>query len=83
MEFKLIVGGQCANGAVVKALFMDEIEGVVLADFGGQYVTWRFPTENQRITEGGHYFRFDSDSQESIDEAWRSAYANFIYRINN
>jgi len=37
--FKLEVGGKCANGAVVLSLWCDDVDGVVLAHYHGEYVT--------------------------------------------
>ena len=68
MTFKLEVGGHCANGAKVIALFCNESEGVVLATWKEEFITWGFNANQQDSTANGNYFMYNSDS-------WRDALA--------
>jgi hypothetical protein len=73
--FKLEVGGNCANGARVVALYCGLYEGVVLADYHGEYVTWIFNTDSQDVTNHGHYFR------DTYEDAWDEAREDFLQRV--
>ena len=75
MSFKLEVGSNCANGARVVALYCGMFEGVVLAEYHGEYVTWVFNTSSQDVTNHGNYFR---DTQE---DAWDQAREDFLQRV--
>lgn len=74
--FKLEVGGNCANGARVVCLFFGRFEGVVLAEYHGEYVTWVFNNEIQDCTAHGNYFRDNSE------EAYEEATKDFIERVS-
>jgi hypothetical protein len=73
--FKLEVGGNCANGARVVALFVGEQDGVVLAEYHNEYVTWLFNPDMQEGTAHGNYFHANTDL--ALDEAK----ADFIERV--
>ena len=73
--FKLEVGSNCANGARVVALYMGLYEGVVLAEYHGEYVTWVFNTDSQDVTNHGDYFRTNDE------DAWDAARENFLQRV--
>ena len=73
--FKLEVGGTCANGARVVALYMGLYEGVVLADYHDEYVPWVFNTNSQDVTNHGDYFRTNDE------DAWDAARENFLQRV--
>ena len=77
-DFKLVVGEHCANGAKVIALFMNESEGIVLATWKSEFITWEFSTNQQDSTVHGNYFMYDSDNW---GDAFYRAYANMIDRI--
>ena len=77
-DFKIEVGKHCANGAQVLAVYMDEAEGVVLATWANEFITWVFPTDNQRATAHGNYFMYDKNEKE----AFQRARADFIRRAN-
>ena len=80
--FQLEVGGNCANGAEVMAVYKDSLEGVVLAKWHDtEYVTWTFLTENQSSTAHGNYYRFNKDDSTSEEVAWDEANKNFLERI--
>jgi len=74
-NFKLEVGGKCANGARVVALYCGLYEGVVLADYHDEYVTWIFNTNSQDVTNHGHYFR------DTYENAWDEAREDFLQRV--
>lgn len=78
--FQLEVDGHCANGAKVIAVYKDLKEGVVLARWNWQYVTWLFPTADQSSTAHGNYYRYQEE-HESEENAFRDAYENFLERI--
>jgi hypothetical protein len=80
-SFRLRVGDFCANGAQVLAVMMDEIEGVVLATWKQEFITWVFPTNNQRSTAHGNYFMFDLDRDGDEREAYQRARADFLDRV--
>lgn len=73
--FKLEVGSQCKNGARVVALFVGEQDGVVLAEYHNEYVTWLFEINMQDTTVHGNYFGSNTDL--ALDEAK----ADFIERV--
>ena len=77
--FKLEVGSDCANGARVVALYMGLYEGVVLADYHGEYVTWVFNTNSQDVTNHGDYFR--TNDKVELEDAWDAARENFLQRV--
>lgn len=59
------------NGAIViAASWESENTGIVLADFGGEYVTWFF---NNDGCHWGRYFQqdFEGARQDFISRAWR------------
>lgn len=78
--FQLEVDGHCANGAKVIAVYKELKEGVVLARWNWEYVTWVFPTNNQASTSHGNYYRYEYEP-ESEEEAFKQAYENFLERI--
>ena len=78
--FQLEVNGLCRNGAKVIAVYKQLHEGVVLARWNWQYVTWEFRTEDQSSTAHGHYYRY-GESAESEEEAFKEAWADFLVRI--
>ena len=73
--FKLEVGSNCANGARVVALFVGEQDGVVLAEYHNEYVTWLFNPDIQEGTAHGNYFQ--ANTELALDEAK----ADFIERV--
>ena len=77
-DFKLVVGEHCANGAKVISLFMNESEGIVLATWKSEFITWEFSTNQQDSTAHGNYFMYDSDT---VGDAFYKAYADMINRI--
>ena len=77
-DFKLVVGEHCANGAKVIALFMNESEGIVLATWKSEFITWEFPASQQDSTAHGNYFMYDSDNW---GDAFYKAYSDMIDRI--
>ena len=77
-DFKLEVGKHCANGAKVIALFQDEHEGVVLATWKSEFITWEFQANQQDSTAHGNYFMYNSDT---VGDAFYKAYADMIDRI--
>jgi hypothetical protein len=79
--FQLRVGDFCANGAEVLAVMMDEIEGVVLATWKQEFITWVFPTNNQRGTAHGNYFMFNLDKEGDEREAYKRAREDFLERV--
>jgi hypothetical protein len=82
-DFKIEVGGRCANGAQVLAVYMDEAEGVVLATWSQEFITWVFPTNDQRATAHGNYFMFNKnyvDEEGNEKETFQRARADFIRR---
>jgi hypothetical protein len=79
-DFKIEVGKHCANGAQVLAVYMDEAEGVVLATWASEFITWVFPTNDQRGTAHGNYFMFNKNEEGSDKEAFQKARADFIRR---
>ena len=81
-DFKIEVGGHCANGAQVLALYMDEAEGVVLAGWKSEFITWVFPTNNQRGTAHGNYFMYREGDEDDENEAFQRARQDFIQRAN-
>jgi len=78
--FQLEVGGLCNNGATVIAVYKEISEGVVLARWDWQYVTWVFRTDNQASTSHGNYYRY-KEEPETEEVAFKEAYANFLERI--
>ena len=78
--FKLEVNGLCNNGATVIAVYKEQTEGIVLARWNWQYVTWMFPLADQTSTAHGNYYRYKEDA-ESEENAFRDAYDNFLERI--
>ena len=78
--FQLEVNGLCNNGATVIAVYKELTEGVVLARWNWQYVTWLFPTADQSSTAHGNYYRYEYEP-ESEEEAFKQAYDNFLERI--
>jgi hypothetical protein len=78
--FQLEVGGLCNNGATVVAVYKEQTEGVVLARWNWQYVTWLFRTDEQTGTAHGNYYRFEEEP-ESEENAFKDAYENFLERI--
>jgi hypothetical protein len=81
-DFKIEVGKHCANGAQVLAVYMDEAEGVVLATWSNEFITWVFPTNDQRATAHGNYFMYNTNEEGSEQEAFQRARADFIRRAN-
>lgn len=79
--FRLRVGDFCANGAEVLAVFMDEIEGVVLATWKQEFITWVFPTNDQRSTAHGNYHMFNLDKEGDEREAYKRAREDFLERV--
>jgi len=79
--FQIRVGDFCANGAQVLAVMMDGQEGVVLATWKQEFITWVFPTNNQRGTAHGNYFMFDLDRDGDEREAYQRARADFLDRV--
>ena len=79
--FELRVGDFCANGAQVLALYMDEAEGVVLATWKSEFITWVFPTNNQRSTAHGNYFMHNDGDRADERDAFQRARADFIRRV--
>jgi hypothetical protein len=79
-ENKIEVGGRCANGAQVLAVYMDEAEGVVLATWRQEFITWVFPTNDQRATAHGNYFMFNKNEEGDEQKAFQRARADFIRR---
>ena len=79
-QFQLEVNGLCNNGARVIAVYKELHEGVVLARWNWQYVTWSFATKDQASTTAGHYYRYD-ESEASEQEAFKEAYTDFLDRI--
>jgi hypothetical protein len=61
-SFQLEVNGLCNNGATVIAVYKELTEGVVLARWNWEYVTWVFPTDNQSSTSHGNYY----DTEKSL-----------------
>lgn len=81
-DFNLEVGGLCANGAEVLAVCKDTTsgEGVVLADWGSEFVTWGFHLSAQESTAHGNYFRHDGLTHRVA--AYADARADFVARVN-
>ena len=73
--FQLEVGSTCKNGARVVALFVGEQDGVVLAEYHNEYVTWLFERNMQDVTVHGNYFQ--ANTALALDEAK----ADFIERV--
>ena len=73
--FQLEVGSTCKNGARVVALFVGEQDGVVLAEYHNEYVTWLFGRTMQDVTPHGNYFQ--ANTALALDEAK----ADFIERV--
>lgn len=78
--FEIKVGNFLANGAQVLAVYMDEAEGAVLATWKDEFITWIFPTNNQRSTSHGNYFMFDRNKDGDETEAFQRAREDFIQR---
>lgn len=81
-NFNLEVRGFCANGAEVLAVFKDETDGVVLATWKQEFITWVFPTSDQSATAHGHYFMFNIDKDGDEQEAYQRARGDFVARVN-
>ena len=79
-KFQLEVNGLCRNGATVIAVYKELHEGVVLARWNWQYVTWIFRTEEQEVTNHGNYYPY-GESTESEEQAFKEAWNNFLDRI--
>ena len=77
-EFKLEVGGRCSNGATVLELWQDNDGGIVLADWGNQFVTWEFPAFDHTGTSGGNYFMFTEFTRDTSLIAARN---DFMRRV--
>lgn len=77
-DFKIEVGKHCANGAQVLAVFCNESEGVVLATWKEEFITWGFAADRQDGTAHGNYFMFD---QATKAEKLAEAYADMVERI--
>lgn len=77
-DFKIEVGKHCANGAYVLAVFCNESEGVVLATWKDEYITWGFAADRQDSTAHGNYFMYD---QATKNEALAEAYIDMLGRI--
>ena len=78
-DFKIEVGKHCANGAKVLAVFCNESEGVVLATWKNEYITWGFAADRQDSTAHGNYFMYDQETTTK-NEALANAYADMIDR---
>ncbi len=78
--FQLEVNRLCDNGATVVAVYKELHEGVVLARWNWEYVTWTFRMEDQSCTNHGHYYRY-GESPESEEEAFKGAWTDFLVRI--
>jgi hypothetical protein len=76
-DFKIEVGKHCANGAKVLAVFCNESEGIVLATWKNEYITWSFATDRQDSTAHGNYFMYDPATKA---EKLADAYADMIAR---
>jgi hypothetical protein len=81
--FQLEVGGKCNNGAVILSLWCDDVDGVVLAHYHGEYVTWLFNTTYQSSTTAGHYFRYGDGNQDVHANALNEAKRDFVSRVAN
>jgi hypothetical protein len=79
-NFQLEVNGLCNNGATVIAVYKELKEGVVLARWNWEYVTWVFPTTDQTNTVHGMYYRY-KEEPETEEVAFKEAYDNFLERI--
>ncbi len=80
--FQLEVGGNCANGARVVCLFVGRFEGVVLAQWRSEYVTWVFNKEIQDCTSHGNYFLYGTrESDDTEEEAYQKAAKDFVVRV--
>ena len=79
--FRLRVGDFCANGAEVLAVMMDEQEGVVLATWKQEFITWVFPTNDQRSTAHGNYHMFNIDLDGDEARAYKQAREDFLERV--
>lgn len=77
-DFKIEVGKHCANGALVLAVFCNESEGVVLATWKEEFITWGFATDRQDSTAHGNYFLYNPATKA---EALAEAYADMVERI--
>ncbi|MBV5267195.1 MAG: hypothetical protein JZU67_01470 [Burkholderiaceae bacterium] len=77
-DFKIEVGKHCANGAKVLAVFCNESEGVVLATWKNEYITWGFAADRQDSTAHGNYFMYDG---ENYGRKFFEAYADMVERI--
>ena len=77
-DFKLVVGEHCANGAKVIAVFCNEQEGVVLATWKQEFITWGFQANQQDSTAHGNYFMYNTDT---MGDALLRAYADMLDRI--
>ena len=80
-SFSLRVGDFCANGAQVLAVYMNELEGVVLATWKQEFITWVFPTNNQQGTAHGNYFMYDLNKSGDEWDAFQRAQADFLERV--
>jgi uncharacterized lipoprotein YmbA len=80
-SFSLRVGDFCANGAQVLAVYMNELEGVVLATWKQEFITWVFPTNNQQGTAHGNYFMYDLNKGGDEWDAFQRAQADFLARV--
>ena len=78
--FNLEVNGLCKNGATVIAVYKELHEGVVIARWNWEYVTWMFRTDDQGTTAHGHYYRY-KESPETEEEAFKEAWMDFIDRV--
>lgn len=78
--FEIKVGNFLANGAQVLAVYMDEAEGVVLATWKSEFITWVFPTNNQRSTAHGNYFMYTQGDHDDENETFHRARRDFIGR---
>jgi hypothetical protein len=76
-DFKIEVGKHCANGALVLAVFCNESEGVVLATWKDEYITWSFAADRQDGTAHGNYFMYNPATKA---EKLAEAYADMIDR---